>query len=142
MKAKDVMDALLAAWESDKLPLTLKLVLYLAVVCLLFSLAGFPVVEYSERLHRALLDNVPKLYGMFWGLFIGATIAGLAKPAVKASVKTLVLLFTGGREEGGKIYVKPEKIDDYRWALRFSAMLALVWMAVFTFMFMRWFLAQ
>ena len=142
MKAKDVMEALLVAWESDKLPLSLKLALYLAVLSLLLSLAGFPVVEYVESAHRTMLEQAPRLYGMFCGFWIGATIAGLAKPAMKTAVKTLVLLATGGREEDGKIYVKPEKIDDYRWALRFTAVLSLGWMAVFVVLVTRWFLAQ
>ena len=136
MNYKELVSVVLTVFESNKVPTAFKLLLYFSVISVLLSLSGFPVVDYVENAHQALMRDAPRLYGAFTGFWVGITVAQMLRPALLEAVKNSVLLFTGGREEGSKILVKPEKLDDYRWALRavswvmIGLIVALVYMGI------------
>ena len=140
MNLKDLIAAIHSLFESRIIPTPFKYLILVGVVCLLFSLAGFPIAEYVESLHHLMLEKQPRLYAAIVGMFGGMTLVGLASPFLSRITLNLSVSQVGGRIEytntspmGYKVHVAPEKVKEYKvkYVLNyFSAALSLMILAV------------
>ena len=73
--------------ESKSVPTVFKAVLFLVLVALGMSSAGFPVVEYAERLAVKLWEY-PRLVGGLIGTVVAGTVVQLSRPLLQVAAKS------------------------------------------------------
>ena len=72
--------------ESKSVPTVFKAVLFLVLVALGMSSAGFPVVEYAERLAVKIWEY-PRLVGGLIGTVVAVTVLQLSRPLFQVAAK-------------------------------------------------------
>ena len=72
--------------ESKSVPTVFKAVLFLVIVALGMSSAGFPVVEYAEKLAVKLWEY-PRLVGGLIGIVVGGTVVQLSRPLLQVAAE-------------------------------------------------------
>ena len=77
-----ILDMILKLVDSRSIPTVAKIIVFLSVVALVLSKAGFPVVQYTEGLAEKLWEN-QKLFGGLVGVAIGLTVAQLSTPLLR-----------------------------------------------------------
>ena len=73
--------------ESKSIPTVFKTVFFLVLVAMGMSHAGFPVVEYVERLAVKLWEY-PRLVGGLFGAIVSVTVIQLSRPLVQVVAKS------------------------------------------------------
>lgn len=121
MNVKDLIAAVHALFESRIIPPPFRYMLLTGLICLLFSLAGFPVAEYAEQMHRWLKLEQPKLYSAIVAMLAGAAIGSLASRTLKHVAMRIAVKQVGGRVEytdtrpaGYETYVEDSRLREYR----------------------------
>ena len=77
--------------ESKSVPTVFKAVVFLLIVALGMSSAGFPVVKYTESLAAKLWEH-QKLVGALIGLICGVTGVQMARPLIQVAKKTTLAI--------------------------------------------------
>ena len=80
------------------------------LVCLLFSLAGFPVAQYVETANKFVFTHAPRLHGALVGALIMASLVQLAGIPVRSVAENIALIACRGKRlETGKLDVPEER---------------------------------
>ena len=85
-----VLAKLLEMIESKSVPTVVKIVLLLVAVAAGMSTAGFPVVEYAEKLAAELWEH-PRLFGGLVGMAVAVTVVQLSRPLFAAAQRFAIL---------------------------------------------------
>lgn len=109
-----LVTAILSLFEQKSIPATIRYLLLFGAIAALFSLAGFPVVDYVESLNRRMIDEVPRLHGaLVWGFF-GVTISQIIGPGLKTFSENVALsMVKGSRNENGKAVLPEGKKAEF-----------------------------
>ena len=103
-----LVNAILALFESKAIPSTIRYLLLFGAIAALFSLAGFPVVDYVESLNSRMIEEVPRLHQALVWSFMGVMIAQIIGPGLRRFSADVALLTVKGRRDENDKLVLPE----------------------------------
>ena len=85
-----VLAKLLELIESKSVPTVAKIAIFLVAVPVGMSTAGFPVVEYAEKLAVRLWEH-QRLFGGLVGMVVAVTVVQLSRPLFEAAQRFAIL---------------------------------------------------
>ncbi|MDD9989611.1 MAG: hypothetical protein OXQ31_25320 [Spirochaetaceae bacterium] len=101
--------------KSKAIPGTIRYLLLFGAIADLFSLAGFPVVDYAESLHDRMIEDIPRLYKALVFFFIGVTVSQIiGSGLMRFSENVALATVKGRRDENDKRVVPEGKEAEFR----------------------------